>query len=211
MRLLSVLFLLLSFSLGDSFKDGMKAFDTKNYKKAYDIWKPLAEKGDARAQYELANLYDGYLYDDKNEMYKWYLKSANQGYTEAEGIMAYLYENGVDGFLNIDIEKAIYWYERMAKKGNLEGIYNLGFLYQHGKKNYLSKDYTKAVKWYKIGANKGHKSSQRELANLYYSGNGVEMNKIKAYELWLKSAKQGDSSSQRSLDSLCKESPWACK
>ncbi len=45
----------------------------------------------------------------------------------------------------------------------------------------------------------------------YYFGQGVAMNKIKAYEHWSIAAKQDDQEAQKNLDILCGESPWACK
>jgi TPR repeat protein len=46
---------------------------------------------------------------------------------------------------------------------------------------------------------------------MYYLGQGVKKNKIKAYQYLMKSAQQGNSVAQNRLDILCKESPWACK
>ena len=46
---------------------------------------------------------------------------------------------------------------------------------------------------------------------MYYYGHGVNVDKFKTYELWLKAAKQGNSNAQGNLDILCKQSPWACK
>jgi TPR repeat protein len=46
---------------------------------------------------------------------------------------------------------------------------------------------------------------------MYYNGQGVKVNKTKAYELLLKAAKEGNSTAQENLDIVCKESPWACK
>ena len=37
-------------SYADVFEDGLKAFGGAKYDKAFTIWKPLAEKGDAAAQ-----------------------------------------------------------------------------------------------------------------------------------------------------------------
>ena len=45
----------------------------------------------------------------------------------------------------------------------------------------------------------------------YYLGQGVAVNKIKAYEHWRVAAREGDKSAQKNLDILCRESPWACK
>ena len=53
-----------------------------------------------------------------------------------------------------------------------------------------------------------------DLVNLgvkYHKGKGVPLNKIKAYELYLQAARQGNENAQRNLDILCKDSPWACK
>lgn len=45
----------------------------------------------------------------------------------------------------------------------------------------------------------------------YIRGQGVETNKIKAYEHWRVAAKQGYKQAQKNLDILCGQSPWACK
>ena len=37
------------------------------------------------------------------------------------------------------------------------------------------------------------------------------MNKIEAFNWWMKAAKRGHVDAQKNLDILCKESPWACK
>jgi len=43
-------------SAGD-FEQGIKFFEQKNYVQAKELWQPLAKKGDARAQYNLAILF----------------------------------------------------------------------------------------------------------------------------------------------------------
>jgi TPR repeat protein len=45
----------------------------------------------------------------------------------------------------------------------------------------------------------------------YRFGQGVAMDKIKAYEHWRIAAKQGHQKAQGNLDILCNESPWVCK
>lgn len=49
---------------------------------------------------------------------------------------------------------------------------------------------------------------------MYFAGKGVEKNKYKTYEHFSIAAKQGDEIAQVAqnyLDTLCRESPWACK
>ena len=84
--------------------DAWDAYKKGNYKAAYDEWLPLAEKGSAEAQFNLAGMYAkgyGVTLDDKEAVY-WYKKSAEQGYAKAQynlGVM-YLIGNGVNKSLS---------------------------------------------------------------------------------------------------------------
>ncbi len=44
-------------SYADVFEDGLNAFGGAKYEEAYDIWRPLAENGDAAAQYYIGIMY----------------------------------------------------------------------------------------------------------------------------------------------------------
>ena len=70
--LLALTFLFLfsgsSVVFGDDFGDGIAAYVIKDYETAYKLWLPLAEQGDAGAQYLLGMMYDlgqGVLQDYK--------------------------------------------------------------------------------------------------------------------------------------------------
>ena len=39
------------------FEDGKAAYDRRDYATAYRLWRPLADKGDAVAQYKLGGMY----------------------------------------------------------------------------------------------------------------------------------------------------------
>lgn len=54
-------------------------------------------------------------------------------------------------------------------------------------------------------------NAKNMLAILYASGKGVQMNHIKAYELFRDALKNGNVDAQGNLDILCSKSPWACK
>ena len=45
------------------------------------------------------------------------------------------------------------------------------------------------------------------IGTIYYGHD----NKLNAYKYWMKAAKLGDIQSQKNLDIMCKQSPWACK
>jgi TPR repeat protein len=84
MKRLIPIFLFLAFVMGcaNEFNDGMDAFKRKDYKIAFEKWKPLAEQGHDDAQYKLGKLYrEGLGVDlDYVEAYKWYYIVAKKGY-----------------------------------------------------------------------------------------------------------------------------------
>jgi TPR repeat protein len=84
MKPLIPIFLFLAFVVGcaNEFNDGMDAFKRKDYKIAFEKWKPLAEQGHDDAQYKLGKLYrEGLGVDpDYVEAYKWYYIVAKKGY-----------------------------------------------------------------------------------------------------------------------------------
>jgi len=61
--LLALTFLFLfsgsSVVFGGDYQDGWDAYDRKDYKTAHRLWLPLAEQGDAQAQFEVGRVYYG--------------------------------------------------------------------------------------------------------------------------------------------------------
>lgn len=84
MKPLIQIFLILVSLVGCSsqFNEGMDAFKQKDYKVAFDKWKPLAEQGHDDAQYKIGKLYrEGLGVElDYVEAYKWYYIIAKKGY-----------------------------------------------------------------------------------------------------------------------------------
>ena len=94
------------------FNDGYDAYQKGDYKTAFNEFKPLAEQGDASAQYNLGVMYDngkGVLKDYK-EAVKWYRKAAEQGLASAQGNLGAMYANG-HGVLK-DLSKAKHWIKK---------------------------------------------------------------------------------------------------
>ncbi len=100
--LLALTFLFLfggsSVVFADDFQDGVDAFKRKDYKTAYKLFLPLAEQGDADAQYMLGFMYlrgDG-VPQDYQEAVKWYRLSAEQGVrgARAQFHLGTFYEQG---------------------------------------------------------------------------------------------------------------------
>ena len=63
-------------------------------------------------------------------------------------------------------------------------------LYEEGKKLYDQELYKEAVPKLQAAADKGHRKAQYRLGRCYDKGDGVKENDQKAFELYLKSAKQ---------------------
>ena len=54
---LTFLFLFSGSVYGDDLKDGVDAYERKDYKTAHRLWLPLAEQGNVTAQYNLGHMY----------------------------------------------------------------------------------------------------------------------------------------------------------
>lgn len=99
------------------------AADQANYETALRTWLPLAEDGDAQAQFYVGQIYEKGLgrAPDANKAASWYLRSAEAGYAAAQTALAMLYESGATG--SADPVQALQWYRRAA---GLRGSVALG-------------------------------------------------------------------------------------
>ena len=101
----------------NSYNKGLLAAESGDYKSAMKSWGPAAEKGDAAAQFNLATLYHSGLGLPQSEVeaVKWYIKSAENGYSIAQEYLAAAYREGWFG-LSKDVKKAEYWENKLAKQ-----------------------------------------------------------------------------------------------
>ncbi len=181
------LLLVLGCSLGtqatvktDQFDEGTAAYQAGNYQKALELFKPFAEQGDAKAQYNLGIMY-GYgrgVPQNNKEAVKWYRKAAEQGYVLAQynlGIM-YGYGRGVPQ----NNKEAVKWYRKAAEQGLAIAQSNLGIMYENG--HGVPRDYTEAIKWYRKAAEQGLAIAQYNLGIMYGFGKGVPQDYVLAYK-----------------------------
>ncbi len=108
---------------------GQLAYWFEDYEAAYQLWKPLAEDGLAKAQATFGWLYHRGLGVEKNYniAFSWYQKSADQGYIIAQHNLGIMYENGLG--VEQDYKKAIELYQLGADKAYGNSVYNLGLMY----------------------------------------------------------------------------------
>ena len=83
---LTFLFLFCGSVFADDFQDATDAYERKDYETAYKLILPLAEQGDAPAQYNLGVLYEKRqgVPQDYKEAVKWWKLAAEQGHEEAQ-------------------------------------------------------------------------------------------------------------------------------
>ncbi len=96
---------------------GVEAYDRGDYATALKEWRPLADQGDAKAQFYLGNMY---LYGEgvpQNyaEAMKWFRLSAVQGFVGAQYWLGGMYDRG-EGVPQ-DYAEAVKWYRLAAEQG----------------------------------------------------------------------------------------------
>jgi hypothetical protein len=99
---------------------GYQSYLKGDYKAAFEEWLPLAELGDAEAQYNLGVMYDqGASVDrDLGKAASWYRKAAEQGFLDAQTNLGMMYYRG-EG-VSSDSTEAARWLRLAADKGDTE-------------------------------------------------------------------------------------------
>lgn len=126
-------------------EDGMDAYQEKDYLKAVQVWRPLAQAGDSDAQYRLGVMYaegKGVAPNDA-EAALWFERSAEQGNASAQYNLGASYAEGVG--VRKDMEAAAKWFRRAADQGIVLAQLNLGLLYANGAG--VTQDNVEAMKW----------------------------------------------------------------
>jgi TPR repeat protein len=114
-------------------QEAEKCKEVNNFEAAYAIWLPLAEKGSARAQFWVGQMYAmglGGVKQDFTEAVIWYKKAAEAGDTWACCNLGYAYRKG-EGVPQDDKE-AVTWFKKAAIKGEAVPCYNVAYMCQHG-------------------------------------------------------------------------------
>jgi TPR repeat protein len=158
--------------------------------------KAKAEQGDAKAQFELGNIYGNGKGMDRSEAGKWYLKAAEQGHAGAQRSLGFYFKLGGGG-VEKDAAEAVRWYLKAAEQGDAEAGYDLGMAYLSG--GGVAKDATEAAKWLRKVAERGHGFAQFQLGAMYNKGDGVVKDAAEAVEWFRKSAEQGNDFGQYGL------------
>lgn len=147
------------------FQKGVEAFHNEDYAGAIKEWAPLAEKGDARAQYDMGLLYHTGLGVelDYQVAIMWYQRAAERQYAPAQFNLGSMYDNG-EGVPQ-DYKTAIKWYLFAAEQGYSPAQYNLGSMY-FGGQGVPKINPVAAYMWYSIAASEGNEFAQKTLKEI---------------------------------------------
>ena len=171
-------------------KEGYEALSRKDYVTAANEYRPLAERGDAEAQYRIGRMYEfgnGYA-QDKAQGIAWIRKAAAQGHADAEQELGVIYATG-DG-VKQDSVQAVAWFRKAAEQGEATAQYNLGLLYAKGQG--VARDYAQAVDWWRKSASQGNADAQFKLAVVYHTGQGAAQDEVSALANATIAARNGD-------------------
>ena len=162
--------------------------------------KTNAEKGDAKAQYNLGICYhEGQdVPKDYVEAVKWFRKAAEQGFADAQFALGSEYRKG-EG-VSKNIAETVKWFRKAAEQNSAEAQFNLGGCYVMGEG--VKKDYVEAVNWFRKAAEQGFAAAQAKLGYCYYYGQGVTKDEAEAVIWYRKAAEQNDTDAQNNLG-LC--------
>ncbi len=133
-------------------EDGLGAYNSGDYATALRLWRPLAEQGNAAAQYNLGNIYYSgqAVPQDYAEAAKWYRLAAEQGQANAQFNLGVMYERGQG--VPQDYAEAVKWYRLAAEQGDALAQYNLGVACGHG--HGVPQDDVQALMWFSLAASR---------------------------------------------------------
>ena len=173
----------------------------KNIPEAMRLFELECAGGDKYGQYNIANSYkygrDGYSRDYK-KAFELFLKSANQGYADAQESLAYCYDLG-QGTAR-DYIKAAEWFTKAAQKGKFVSQNSIALKYQKGEGVKQNSRY--ALNWFHRSASSNYKYASYNLGVAYEQGKGTPVNYAKAKYWYEKAIEQGHPSAKDNLSSL---------
>jgi TPR repeat protein len=181
----------------DPLGDGVAAFDAKDFTSAARLLTPLAEGGDASAEFHLGLMrrFGLGVAADADAARALNRQAAEQGYPQARQLMV---ANCLGDFGDPADEcpQAVAWLRADATGGNVEDQTALGAMYLLGRG--VDRDEVEAVAWFRKAAEGGDVRAQVQLGAIYASGAGpVAADPAQSLVWYRKAAAQGDETAKR--------------
>lgn len=143
-------------------EDAEAAYAKKDYSTALRLFRPLAEQGNANAQYNLGNMYGWGNGVPRNypEAVQWFRLAAEQGHATAQYNLGVMYDQGKG--VPENRAEAVKWYRLAAEQGDAAAQYGLGLMYELGQG--VPQNYVYAHMWLNIGAARNEDATQRKMS-----------------------------------------------
>ncbi len=150
------------------------AYNAQDYQKAFELYTPLAENGNADAQSSLGYMYQQGQGCDRNDAkaLECYEKAVKQKQPYALFNLGILYANGVAG-VSHDQFKAHELYLDAATREVPPAMYETALMLERGLG--CLQNYSEAAFWYEEAAKRGHMESFNNLGVLHKEGHGVPL------------------------------------
>jgi len=171
------------------FNAGVAAYKQGDYATALREWRPFAEQGNAKAQYNLGAMYYSGLGvpQDYAEAVKWYRKAAEQGLAEAQFFVGLMYGEGLG--VPQDYAEAVGWWRKAAEQGDAGAQYNLGVMYRNGLG--VGQNPAEAALWFQHAAEAGHAEAQYTMGRMRHLGVVLVRDDRRALAWYRRAAAQG--------------------
>jgi TPR repeat protein len=170
------------------FLNAQSDFRAHNYARAYLSLLPMANNGDARAQYLVAQMSDnglGPVALDPADAARWYTRAAEKNYADAQFALANAYSIGRG--VAVDPQQAVTWLTRAADNGHVTAMMSLAGMYETGIGQ--PRDTAKAAEWTQHAAQAGSVNALYLYAARLMLGEGVPQDE-KTAAMWMQRAAQ---------------------
>ena len=210
MAVTAVVFLGLAGCAPANYQKGMKHYTPNDVVAAVREAKPLAEQGNADAQFNLGSLYyqGRGAPQDYDEAVRWMRKAAEQGHVFAQVTLGSIYSEGVQGVIQKDYPQALMWFVFAAAQGDIEAMElrdtmaNRMTPTQIAEAQRLAREFkpqdvfTKVFRENRVLAGKGDADAQFKVGLMYYLGQGVVRDYPEALGWFKQAARQNNPYSQ---------------
>ena len=172
-----ILIIFASVAAGGNLEEGLEAFNSGDFNKAYELYLIEAKKGNAIAQTNLGTLFalgKGVPQDEK-EAAQWFRKSAAQGEVIAQSNLGVYYARG-QGVAKDDKEAAK-WFTLAAKQGDSLSQLSLAIMYDVGRG--VTQNRVIAWAWYALARGNGEGTAQNFIEILQQAMSPDEINMAK--------------------------------
>ncbi|HUH05877.1 MAG TPA: tetratricopeptide repeat protein [Kofleriaceae bacterium] len=175
----------------------------KDDDKALELWQQACDLGWSAACGDLGeHLFRGTITaKDLPRAYKLFDLGCVRGDGDSCNWLAYVLAEGHDGTGKKNPTRAVTYYAKACDQDQSSACVSLGKLYRAGGEG-LDKDIDNALKWLDRGCSDGDATGCTAMGEMYFRGDGVETDNIKAAHAYLRACQQGASAECHWIDEL---------